>query len=102
MLVTFRQPGSKFLRSNTFANAIASKEALKEVVCECTALKDLWMIGTIWAVMLSAHFLSASHYQTTRHQLTQTGLMEQSAIMHATELVNYGPLALQVRVPHQP
>ena len=59
------------------------------------------MIGTIWADMLPAHLLSDAYNQTMRHQLTQTGLMKHSANMHATELVNHGSLALQVKGPHQ-
>ena len=72
MDVTFWQLSSKFLRSNTVANATVSKESFEEAVCECTKLKYLWTKMTIWVDMLPAHLLSAVHYQTTRDQLTQT------------------------------
>ena len=62
MDVTFRQLSSKFLRSNTVANAMVSKESFKEAVCKCTELKDLWTIRTIWVDMLPAQLLSAAHY----------------------------------------
>ena len=55
MDATFRQLSSKFLRSNTVANVMVSKESFKEAVCECTELKYLWTIRTIWVDMLPAH-----------------------------------------------
>ena len=62
MDVIFRQLSSKFLRSNTVANVMVSKESFKEAVCECTELKYLWTIMTIWMDMLPAQLLSAAHY----------------------------------------
>ena len=73
---------------------MTSIESFREVVCECTELKDPWTVRTIWADMMPAHFVSAVYSQTRRPQLTQIGFMEHSAEMHATELVNHEPLAL--------
>ena len=101
MYVTFRQLSSKFFRRKTFAKTMASKESLREAVCECTELTDPWTIRTIWADMMSAHLMSATHSQTKLHVLTQTGLMKHSPNMHVTELVNHGPLTLRVKGSHQ-
>ena len=101
MYVTFRQLSSKFWRSKTFAKTVTSKESFTESVFESTELTDPWTIRTIFADMMPAHLMSAAHSQTMRPPIQQTGLMEHSANMHVAELVNHGPLTLQVRGSHQ-
>ena len=63
MYVAFRQLNSEFLRSKTFAKTMVSEESFIESVSECTELKHPWTIKTIWADMLLAHSVSATHYQ---------------------------------------
>ena len=101
MYVTFRQLSSKFWKSKTFAKTTTSKESFTESVFESTELTDPWTIRTIFADMMPSHLMSAAHSQTMRPPIQQTGLMEHSANMHVAELVNHGPLTLQVRGSHQ-
>ena len=101
MYVTFGQLSSKFLRSKTFDKTMASKESLRDAVCECTELTYPWTIRTICADLMTAHLMSATHSQTKHYLLTQTGLMEHSANMHVTELVNHGSLTFQVHGSHE-